>query len=338
MPLKHIFIILGISLLTTDFLNGQDIHYSQYFLNYPSQSPIQTGLYQGNHRITANYRNQWQTVAVPYLTLSMFYDSKIKLKSNGDYIGAGIGFDYDRAGDSELSLTSLNVSLNYGLTLKKSHLIIIGLSPNVGQRRLSEEKLKWNNQWNGDRYDPNLSPRENFKTSGSFFLDLSGGLAYQYSLTKRSRILLGGAMFHLLEPDQTFYGLSQTKVQLPQRMVLHANLDIGIGSFLDLMLSGQFQQQDKYEETVGSGMFRLYLDKNPGVKLNLLLGCGIRLEDAFYPILALELKNWLISGSYDINTSDFKTASNKRGGPELTVQYVFRGVEPVGIYKKCPIY
>lgn len=38
-------------------------------------------------------------------------------------------------------------------------------------------------------------------------------------------------MFHLLEPDQTFYGLSQTKVQLPQRMVLHANLDIGIGSF-----------------------------------------------------------------------------------------------------------
>lgn len=55
------------------------------------------------------------------------------------------------------------------------------------------------------------------------------------------------------------------------------------------MLSGQFQQQDKYEETVGSGMFRLYLDKNP-CKIEFVIRCGIRLEDAFYPILALELK------------------------------------------------
>lgn len=83
------------------------------------------------------------TVPVPYMSFSLFYDSKIKLKSNGDYIGAGIGFDYDRAGDSELSLSSLNIGLNYGLTLSKGHLIILGLSPNIGQRRLSDEKLKW---------------------------------------------------------------------------------------------------------------------------------------------------------------------------------------------------
>ncbi|HEX5625631.1 MAG TPA: PorP/SprF family type IX secretion system membrane protein [Saprospiraceae bacterium] len=338
MPLKHILFCVSAILLLRESVKGQDIHYSQYFLNYPSQSPTHAGLYQGDHRLTANYRNQWQTVPVPYLTLSLFYDSKFKLRSNGDYIGAGIGFDYDRAGDSELSLTSLNTAFSYGLTLKKSHLIVVGISPSVGQRRFSEEKLRWNNQWNGDRYDPNLSPRETFNTSGDFFFDLSAGLSYQYRLTKRSRILIGGAMYHLLQPDQSFYGLSQVKVKLPVRNLIHAGMDIGIGGYFDLILNGQLQQQEQYEEMNGVGMIRFYLNKNPGVKLNLLAGCGIRLDDSYYPLLGVEFQNWLISGSYDINTSAFKTASNKRGGPELALQYIFRSVEPIGLYKKCPIY
>ena len=145
MLMKHFIIVIVYFTFYSLKINGQDIHYSQYFYNYPSQSPVQSGLYSGKHRITANYRNQWQTVPVPYLTLSMFYDSKFKLKGGKDYIGVGIGFEYDKAGDSELSLASLNVSINYALSINKSNLLIIGLSPNVAQRRLSNEKLKWNN-------------------------------------------------------------------------------------------------------------------------------------------------------------------------------------------------
>ena len=176
------------------------------------------------------------------MSFSLFYDSKIKLKSNGDYIGAGIGFDYDRAGDSELSLSSLNISLNYGLTLSKGHLIILGLSPNIGQRRLSDEKLKWGSQWTGDHYDKNRSPNENFNTTGDMFFDLSGGLAYQYSFTKRTRFMASAAIFHLLEPDQTFYGLSQNKIKLPQRNVLNGSINLGLGTYLDLLLNGEFQK------------------------------------------------------------------------------------------------
>jgi type IX secretion system PorP/SprF family membrane protein len=338
MLLRHIGFFVTFYVIFIVHSIGQDIHYSQYFYNYPSQSPIQTGLYHGDHRITANYRNQWQTVPVPYLSLSMFYDSKIKLNSIKDYIGVGVGFDYDKAGDSELSLTSLNVSLNYGLSIKKSHLFIIGLSPNLAQRRFSEEKLKWHNQWNGDKYDPTLPTRENFKLSTKLFIDLAGGLAYQYSVSNRTKFLIGASAFHLLEPDQTFYGQSTVKTKLPMRNVFHANFDIGIGGYIDLILNGQYQQQEEYSEKLGTGMFRFYLNKNPGIKLNLLAGCGIRLDDAFFPMIGFEYKDWMLSGSYDINTSDFKTASNRRGGLELAVQYIFRSVESVGIFRKCPIY
>jgi hypothetical protein len=87
-----------------------------------------------------------------------------------------------------------------------------------------------------------------------------------------------------------------------------------------------------------SALLRFYLDRNPGIRLNLLAGCGIRLDDAFYPMLGFQYKNWLALASYDVNTSGFRTATNQRGGLELGVQYLFRIVDPVGIYKKCPLY
>ncbi len=338
MLMRHIIIVIVIGFLNTYFVFGQDIHYSQFYYNYPSQSPVQAGLFQGDHRITANYRNQWQSALVPYLSLSLFYDSKIKFRSGDDYIGLGIGIDYDRAGDSELSLSSLNIALNYGLTFQKTHRIIVGISPNVAQRRLSDENLKWNNQWNGDKFVKNLPSKESFKLSGDFFMDLSGGLAYQYTKTKRSKLLIGGSMFHILEPNQTFYGISQNKVKLPMRLVYHVKLDIGIGNHIDLILNGQYQEQEHYQEKMAVGMIRTYLNQNPGIKLNLLTGFGIRLGDAIIPVIGVEYKDWLISGSYDINTSGFKAATNKRGGLELAVQYHFRSVEPVGVFRKCPVY
>ena len=334
----HIFYLFVICILLPELGNSQDIHYSQFFNHYQGQNPSHTGAYQGEHRISANYRSQWQTVPVPYLSMSLFYDSKIKIRNKKDFIGLGIGLDYDRAGDSKLSLTALNASINYGWNITKHHQIRFGVNPNIGQRRLSEEKLKWDNQWDGERYNSNLSPRENFNTSGSFFFDLGAGVAYQLSKSKRTFINIGASLNHLLEPNQTFYTVTQTKVGLPVRSVYHASISIGVLPFVDILAFGQIQQQDVYEETAASGMFRFYLDKNPGILLNMLLGAGIRLDDALYPMLGFQYKNWTALASYDINTSDFKTATNKRGGLEISLQYLLKNVEPIGIYKKCPLY
>lgn len=317
---------------------GQDIHYSQFFNHFPGQNPSHTGAYWGDHRITSIYRSQWQTVPVPYLSLSLFYDSKIKVRGKRDFIGLGIGLDYDQAGDSRLSLTSLTGMFSYGINFTKNHQLRIGVNPNIGQRRFSEEKLKWDNQWDGEKFNSQLSPKETFGITGSFFFDMGAGASYQYTKTKRSYLSIGASWNHLLSPNQSFYTSSITKVELPIRSVYHASVSIGILPFIDLLAYAQIQQQDVYEETAASGMFRLYLDKNPGVKLNLLLGAGLRMEDAFYPLAGFQYKNWTALASYDINTSDFRTASNKRGGLEVSLQYLFKSVEPIGIFKKCPIY
>ncbi len=335
---RHAYNIIAVWLSFAGTLLSQDIHYSQNFLHYQGQNPAHAGAYHSKHRVTASYRSQWNTVPVPYLSMSLYYDSPLKLGAGKDFIGVGIGLDYDKAGDSKLSLTSLNASLNYGFSINKEHRFRIGISPSIGQRRLSEEKLKWDNQWDGEKYKKDLPSRENFEVTGSFYADLAAGLTYRYSRSGRTYLEIGGAFFHLLQPKQQFYGPNYATTGLPVRPVYHAALSIGIGKVMDIELFGQYQEQKPYRERTGSALLRFYLDRNPGIRLNLLAGCGIRLDDAFYPMLGFQYKNWLALASYDVNTSGFRTATNQRGGLELGVQYLFRIVDPVGIYKKCPLY
>ncbi len=334
---KKLWLILA--LFSWYFAHAQDIHYSQFYYNHQGLNPALVGHYLGSHRITALYRNQWQSVPVPYLSFGLFYDTQFRLSKIGDGIGFGIGFDYDRAGDSRLSLSAINAHVNYGLTIGK-HLISFGVSPNFGQRHLSEQKLRWKNQWNGDRYDPKLSPKEAFVASGNLYFDLAAGISYQFAMTKRTRFQAGSAVFHLMKPNQTFYtnNNQSASVELPFRHVYQAMLSLGLLSHLDIVLRGMHQTQSKYKETVASGLFNIYLNKRPGALLNMIAGCNYRLDDAIIPTLAFQYNEWMVSAAYDITVSNFRNVTNRRGGPEFALQYLFKNIEPVGVYKKCPIY
>ncbi|MFZ1379157.1 MAG: type IX secretion system membrane protein PorP/SprF, partial [Saprospiraceae bacterium] len=164
------------------------------------------------------------------------------------------------------------------------------------------------------------------------------GINYAYRHSKRTGLTIGGSIFHLNKPNQNFYGASAIKANLPYRVVYSGAGQIAIASSLDFIVAAQLQMQEDYREQNVVGKIRFYANKKPGQLLNVLVGAGMRINDAIIPSLGFEYNNWLISGSFDINTSAFKTATNKRGGPELALQYIFRSVQPSGIFKKCPIY
>lgn len=330
-------VLLLFIILRSVMMQAQDLHYSQYYYNYHNFSPSLAGDFGGNDRITLNYRNQWLSLPVPYNTFSVFYDANRAHRSNTRW-GFGLGMDYDRAGDSKLSLAKLVLAASYHYNLNSKNRISIGVNPAVAQRRLSSEALRWDRQWNGDRYDPKIASQENFAASGDFFLDLGAGISYRYNYTERTELLLSGAAYHLNEPNQTFYSTSKQSIQLPQRYSLGLQLGIGIGSRLDLLMGGQYQLQEKYKEMVGTARLRYRLNNTPGNILNLLAGCNMRIDDAIIPNLGIEFRNWLVAFSYDINNSFFNLATNKRGGPEIAIQHVFAKVKTSGIYKKCPMY
>ncbi|MDQ3142900.1 MAG: PorP/SprF family type IX secretion system membrane protein [Bacteroidota bacterium] len=335
LKVKHIVVVI---LLSLSGINAQDVHFSQFDHHHQSVNPALSGYFDGDHRLTMNYRNQWLSVPVPYMTVGLYFDSRLTLKGRPGRIGWGIGMDYDQVGDSHLSMAKLAGSINYGHVFANKHMVSLGITPGVAQRRLNNSKLRWDEQWTGDRYDPSLSSKENYDATGKFFLDLGAGLSYHFMQTSRTYLTLGGSIFHLNKPDQTFYGQGASAVELPYRYVGQGTISIGMGDFMDLILLAQYQQQLDYSESVGNALLNFYLNRKPGSKLNMIAGFGVRLDDAMIPRLGFEWNNWMISGSYDLNTSSFKTATNKRGGPELALRYIYRSVKPIGIYKKCPIY
>ena len=65
-------------------------------------------------------------------------------------------------------------------------------------------------------------------------------------------------------------------------------------------------------------------------------GAFMRWKDAMIPVAKMEYKPFTISVSYDANVSQLKTASNSRGGFELSISYQTFLNSPV--LQKCPTY
>jgi hypothetical protein len=61
-----------------------------------------------------------------------------------------------------------------------------------------------------------------------------------------------------------------------------------------------------------------YDDQN---KTSVNLGGIYRWNDAFIPVVKLDYQNFSFGLSYDVNVSKLKTASQSKGGFELTISY-----------------
>jgi hypothetical protein len=61
-------------------------------------------------------------------------------------------------------------------------------------------------------------------------------------------------------------------------------------------------------------------DRDNGIqRMALYLGIFLRLNDAVIPVAGMEYCNLAIGFSYELNTSELRTASQGRGGYELTL-------------------
>ena len=321
------------------FIQAQDIHFSQFHNSLLNINPGQTGVFNGDQRFTALIRDQWRSVPVPYLTVTRAFDMRLaSYKYRQRFFGFGGQFNYDQAGDSKLSLVNFALKGSYAHVINPRNIISAGIGLGISQRRFNEGDLRWERQWNGDAYNPDLSSGEVFDATNNLFMDLSAGINYRYQVSSRTWVNLGGGGFHLNQADQTYYSLDQEDTNLPIRWSGSITSSIQLGPDFDLMINGLYQVQNPYEEIVFNGIARLYLSNKPGRHYILDLGFGMRLDDAYHPIVGFQYNNWYISASYDINTSFFEIATDRRGGPEIGVRYIYAKPVPPSEFKKCPVY
>lgn len=319
---------------------AQDIHFSQFYNAPLNINPALAGIFPQDVRFIGNYRNQWESVPVPYLTFSGSYDTKVysKIAPNG-YFALGGVFNYDKQGDGDLTITQLSLTGSYTHRLSDLSYMTAGVQLGSINRGFDMDGLTFENQYNGDIFDPGLDSRENFENTSKTFLDFGTGLNFHVQTEEGFSINVGGALFHLTRPEQNFY--NQTSSELPFRISGHVIGLARLNEKMDLRFRLLSQFQGPYQEYLAGSALVYKLNDSIGSELSVNLGTNFRYaeeSDAVIPTIGVQYLMWYAELSYDINISQFDQATNGRGGPELSVIYTITKVKPPKTFKACPIF
>ncbi|NVO03122.1 MAG: PorP/SprF family type IX secretion system membrane protein [Bacteroidetes bacterium] len=326
-------ITIVLLLLIGNFIKAQDIHFSQFYNSPLTLNPANTGVFNGGMRFIANYKDQWGKVTTPFKTYGFSYDAGIfRQKWTKGYMGAGISIFNDKAGDSKMGLTQVNLSISCLRKLNKSNTLTAGIQGGFAQKSVSTSSLTWDNQYNGLYHDPNMPNNEQSVSPSFFYQDYSAGILWNYSKSEiyttannHFQSNLGVSLLHINKPNQSF--LSQSD-RLYQKLVIHGGLSVGIKntnasivpSFLTVF-QGKSKEISlgtliKYNLITGSH-YTGYI-KNAAV----YFGGHYRWSDAVVLTAQVEVSDWLLGISYDVNTSKLTTASKGMGGLEISLRYI----------------
>ena len=335
-------IALLFSILCSLFSNistAQDIHFTQFNFSPLNENPANTNLFDGDMRFVGNFKNQWQSVPVAYNTASASMDMNFVTLKNHDRIGGGFLFYYDRAGDSHFTSLNVAASISYQLNFGKNdaHTICFGYQIGFVNRSFDYTKLFFDNQFNGDAFNPNINPDEAFSKTNFFFLDMGVGLTYKWNKGIRKNLTVGFSIDHFNTPTQSFY--ADLSVKLAPRYNFNVKGDFKISKRCDLVPEFLWQRQATQQEFVPGIQLKTYLSMKSYSRIALNTGVYYRIGDAPAALVGMDYNNLQVNCSYDINTSSFTPASRNNGGFEISLIYILSNIKKLGTnFANCPIF
>lgn len=338
--IKRILLMLMFISWPGIFLIAQDIHFSQFNTTPLNLNPANTGFFNGTHRLMINHRSQWSSVTIPYSTFSAGFDMHLLTrKFRQDIFGAGVVINRDKAGDSEFGTTQVNISFSYikALNKRNNHFLSIGIQPGFAQRSINYTALKFDYQYNGEHYDPNQDNGEVFTNESFTFFDIGGGIHWYYQTGKRSNLNGGVSIFHLNGPKQSL--LNNSDIRLDQKLTAYFNCQFELSDKIDLMPSFLVNFQGPYSEVIYGSKLKIIRTRNTHFYSAINIGLFIRHNDAAIVMLGLDHRKFNFGLSYDINYSGLSSASDSRGGFELSLIYTLNSLKQQKITEvPCPIF
>lgn len=317
-------------------ISAQDLHYSQFYNSPLNLNPATTGVFNGDKRFSLSFRDQWRFVPVPWTTFSLAYDFKKYLADDKHFLGLGANLNYDRQGDSKLTLTGLNIAGSYNRSLNANNIVSGGLMIGYNTRAFNSDNLTWDKQWNGVFFDPDAASGEVNNTRRIGLFELAAGVNYRWQKSERTKVDVGIGGYHINQPSASF---SSNKESLPIHLTFSTVGNVMVTNQLDVQLSAMRQSQEKYNETLLGGLIKFYVNQKRGKETQIHVGAGYRTAGSIIPTFAVQYNEWYASFSYDLDSNQFNDiTSSNRGGPEFHLRYIIKNVRPLKDRKNCPIY
>jgi type IX secretion system PorP/SprF family membrane protein len=313
-------ILFGLwNLLFVISLQAQDIHFSQFFEAPLWRNPSLAGIYTGDVRVQAVYRDQWNSITNAYRTGSLNAEYKMPVGKGDDFFTTGIEILYDKAGTIGWTSTHILPALNYhkSLSSDRNRYLSLGFMGGMVQRRFDRSKMTTNSQYDG------LGDGESLTNPQYTYLDGSVGMSYNSNLNDNpdDNFFLGAAYHHFNRPSNSFY--RDANIELNPKWVFSAGLKFGVSDYAYLTIQADQSMQGSFSETVAGAMYGLKLGGDPAhPDYTIHAGAFLRWNDALIPVVKLDYSPFSVALSYDVNISKLKQSSYGRGGVELSVSYI----------------
>ncbi len=316
--------------------NAQDPHFSQFFSSPLTLNPALTGKFDGNLRATGNYRNQWPTINRAFTTTTVSVDFPIMRThiSPTDTWGVGVMGYSDQSANSALKFNYLSVSTAFhkGLDEDGYQQIGAGFQGTYTNMLLDVSNLKFEDQLTPFGFTGSTGEVFNNTTLKNNYFDINAGILYTGSTTDKNNFYAGVSMYHITRPKQQFTG---TFFLLNPRTTFHAGGYFPVDNVGTLHLSGLYSTQAQASEAVLGGAMELPVTEGES-PTSVYFGSWVRVGDAVIPYLGLEFSDFRLGVTYDVNMSSLKTASQSRGGIEISLIYIKKSPGSRGL--PCPKY
>ncbi|MDO8365884.1 MAG: PorP/SprF family type IX secretion system membrane protein [Saprospiraceae bacterium] len=358
MHIRKLLFLLAAS-LSLSCLNAQDIHFSQYNMSPMTLNPANIGNFEGTVRIGGIYRGQWASVIGnkgSYKTPSLWADAPIiRGFRKRDWVGVGLVFFSDKAGDGGLTHTAAKFGASYHLSLDKKGNAYLTFGGQYGQagRRVDPTKFFFEEGYT------NPTPAGGYNSGAqvdflntteakSDWSDIDGGVVLRAKLNKRMDMSIGYSMYHI---GKGKYGLvtsggggntntqtSSSNDEIARRSVVTGLFNIKLNDKLSVGPSFLYQTMSGADEISLQALASYVFNTEKDIDLNFGLGYRLSGGDAIYPMLGARYKNLRVGFAYDVNVSDLNQVSNYRGGFEVAANYIVKIYKPAVVKTKvlCP--
>jgi type IX secretion system PorP/SprF family membrane protein len=338
---KLLFIFSIVSILN---LNGQDNHFSQFFIAPQFINPSAFGVFN-SFEAGVQYKGQWNSFTSGYKSYAAFVNKSFKPQPGDDrksFAAMGLNVVYDKAGSNQLTHFKMELPFNVTTKLNNRGFLAGGIKVGFGQLALKSGNFTWGNQFDGFEYNPAFSSNEFNSAVTRFYFDCAAGISYStfnktrgFVESSEPKNLIGLSVNHINKPNYSVLSGQRDRLKMRFNFYEYHHL-YASGTNLSFIPSVLAQYQGgAYEVVVGTYVRRMFFtdSKYTGIKKGKYVGLGVfyRLKDACSVNLMVELKNYTFAVNYDLNVSKLRNSSKGMGGLELSItvndatKYLYKG-------------
>lgn len=307
-----LYLFFGIS------LRSQDLHLSQFFETPLLRNPALAGLFTGDVRVQAVYRDQWNSVTTGYRTGSLNGEYKLPVGNGDDFVTLGMQMFYDRAGTVSFTQTKILPAFNYhkSLSSEKNTYLSLGAMAGWVQHSIDLSKVTTNSQYEG------MGIGENITDPTYAYIDGSIGLSLNSTMNNpENNYYIGAAYHHFNRPKNSFY--KDKNIELNPKLVFSGGFKLTANEYSYVTIQADHSRQGSFKETIFGAMYGFKLGPDPEEPdYGIHFGTFVRWNDALIPVVKLDYHPFSVSFSYDANISKLKPSSHGRGGFEIAVSWI----------------